>query len=289
MNITFENKVTLITGAGSGLGLATAKTFAESGASVVLVDWNEKAARSAAEELADQGHKTLTVCCDVSDDDQVEQMVEQAVSTSDETKDANKIELSRRNLLKIVVAGLLAGVAAPLFPHLSSTYAAATGTDREKVLIVYYSRSGNTREIANQIHRSVGGDIFEIQVVEPYPEDYEAVKERAMRELNSGFKPALKTKAGNIGSYNVIFVGTPIWWGTISAPVKSFLSAYNLSGKTIVPFITHQGSGLGQSVTDISKLCPSSTLLDGIAIWGRNVKTAQGEVSEWLQKIKIKK
>jgi NAD(P)-dependent dehydrogenase (short-subunit alcohol dehydrogenase family) len=81
MNLSFENKVALVTGAGSGLGLATAKAFAESGASVVLADWNEKAVRSAAEELTAQGHKTLAVHCDVSDDDQVATMIEQTVST----------------------------------------------------------------------------------------------------------------------------------------------------------------------------------------------------------------
>ena len=80
MNISFENKVALVTGAGSGLGLATAKAFAESGASVVLADWNEKAAQSAAKELANKGHKTLAVRCDVSDDAQVEAMVQQTVA-----------------------------------------------------------------------------------------------------------------------------------------------------------------------------------------------------------------
>ena len=208
---------------------------------------------------------------------------------SNETKDTNKIDLSRRNLLKVTVAALLAGVADPLFPHLSSTYAAETGTGGKNMLITYYSRTGNTREIANQIHERVGGEIIELQTVEPYPEDYEAVKKQAMQELNSGFKPALKTKVKKIGSYDVIFVGTPIWWGTIAAPVKSFLSEYELSGKTIVPFITHAGSGLGRSVTDISKLCPKSTLLNGVAIWGRDATNAQNEVSEWLRQIKITK
>jgi len=81
MNISFENKVALVTGAGSGLGLATAKAFVESGAAVVLADWNEKAARSAAEELTAQGRKALAIRCDVADDAQVEAMVERTVAT----------------------------------------------------------------------------------------------------------------------------------------------------------------------------------------------------------------
>ncbi len=82
MNISFENRVALVTGAASGLGLATARAFAESGAFVVLADWHEKAAQSAAQELANQGHKTLAIRCDVSDDAQVEAMVEQTVAFS---------------------------------------------------------------------------------------------------------------------------------------------------------------------------------------------------------------
>jgi flavodoxin len=159
----------------------------------------------------------------------------------------------------------------------------------KKILVAYFSHSGNTREIANQIHKSVGGDIFEIQAVKPYPDDYEAVKKQARQEQDSGYKPALKTKIENIKSYDLVFIGYPIWWGTIPAPVRTLLSEYDFSGKAIAPFCTHGGSGLGRSVTDISTLCPKSTLLDGVAIWGRDVKTAQNKVSEWLRKIKITK
>jgi flavodoxin len=156
-----------------------------------------------------------------------------------------------------------------------------------KKVAVYFSHSGNTREIANQIHKSVGGDIFEIQSVKPYPSNYDAVVKQAKQELESGYKPALKTKIENIESYDVVFMGYPNWWGTIPRPVVTFLSEYDLSGKTIVPFCTHGGSRLGRSVTDISKLCPKSTVLDGLVVRGNNVKTAQNEVSEWLRKIKM--
>jgi flavodoxin len=157
----------------------------------------------------------------------------------------------------------------------------------KKILVAYFSHSGNTRVIANDIHNIVGGDIFEIKSAQTYPEDYNAVVKKAKQELNSGYKPALKTKVENIGQYDVVFIGYPNWWGTFPAPVKTFLSEYDLSGKTIAPFCTNEGSGLGRSVTDISKLCPKSVLLEGLAIRGSTVKTAQTKVSEWLRKIKI--
>jgi flavodoxin len=205
-----------------------------------------------------------------------------------ETKEANMVDLSRRNLLKLTAAGLLGGAATYVLPHPRSAHSAQTGTRGAKVLVVYYSRSGNTREIANQIHERVGGDIVEIQTVEPYPEDYSAVTKQAQQELNSGFKPPLKTKVENIGSYDVIFVGSPCWWSTVASPVRTFLSEYDLSGKVIAPFITHAGSGLGRSVADIGTFCPDSTIPDGLAVWGTNAKTAQSEVAEWLRRLGVK-
>jgi flavodoxin len=157
------------------------------------------------------------------------------------------------------------------------------------ILVAYFSHSGNTREIANQIHKIAGGDIFEIQAVGPYPNDYDAVVKQARQELDSGYKPELKTNVEDLKSYDLVFIGYPNWCSTIPAPVRVFLSEFDYSGKTIVPFCTHEGSGLGRSVTDITKICPNSTVLDGIAIRGSYVKKAQNEVSEWLRKIKIRR
>lgn len=155
----------------------------------------------------------------------------------------------------------------------------------QKILVVYFSHSGNTREIANQIHEKVGGDTFEIKTVKPYSVDHNTVVEQAKQEQQSGYKPELKEKVSDIDSYNVIFIGYPNWWGTMPMAVFTFLESYNFSGKTIIPFCTHEGSALGRSVDDIIKLCPKSTILEGLTVRGGDVKKAHNDVAEWLSKI----
>lgn len=164
-----------------------------------------------------------------------------------------------------------------------------TVAGNKKILIAYFSHSGNTREIANQVRQITGGDIFEIQSVKPYPTEYNAVVDQARTELSSGYRPELKTKIKDIKPYDVVLIGYPNWWGTVPAPVRVFLTDNDFSGKAIAPFCTHEGSGLGVSVADIAKFCPRSTLLEGLAIRGSTVKTAHNKVAEWLKKIKIAK
>ena len=157
------------------------------------------------------------------------------------------------------------------------------------ILVAYFSYSGNTKVIANKIHENVGGDIFEIKTVDPYPTDYNTVVKQAKKEQEENYRPKLATKVDNIDSYDVIFVGYPDWWVTMPMPVFSFLEQYNLSGKTIVPFCTHEGSGLGRSVDDIKKACPKSTILDGLAINDKEINNADKDISNWLNKIGILK
>lgn len=157
------------------------------------------------------------------------------------------------------------------------------------ILIAYFSHSGNTRAIADQIHEGIGGDVFEIVSVDPYPRNYNAVVEQAQKELRAEYRPKLKTKVENMGSYQTVFVGYPNWWGTVPMPVATFLEEADFSGKTVVPFCTHEGSRLGRSVTDIKKLCPQSTVLEGLAIRGGGVNRAEKEVAEWLRKIGVNK
>lgn len=156
----------------------------------------------------------------------------------------------------------------------------------KKVLIVYYSlRNGNTRIVAEQIQKNVGGDIFRIETVNAYPPVYNDVTKQAKEELQSGYRPPLKTTVQNFDQYDIIYIGSPNWWNTIAPAVMTFLEAYNFEGKTIVPFITHEGSRLGASVDDIKKLAPKATVLKGLPIRGGNVEKAEPDVKKWLQDV----
>ncbi len=154
----------------------------------------------------------------------------------------------------------------------------------ERILVVYFSRSGSTRKIANLIHQEVGGTIHELQPEVPYPNSYNAVVDQAKIEIQAGYKPALRSTLDHIESYDTIFVGSPNWWSTIAPPVATFLSEYDLSGKIIVPFCTHGGGGLGRIGEDIAKLCPQSTVLSSFKVHGSGGVDAQARVSAWLRK-----
>ena len=161
---------------------------------------------------------------------------------------------------------------------------AAEGTGK-KILVAYFSHSGNTREIATQIHEKVGGDIFEIKAVHSYPAEYNECVQVAKREQQNDERPELAAEVADMASYDVVFLGYPNWWGTMPMPCFTFLGKYDLSGKTVVPFCTHEGSRLGRSVGDITRLCPKATVLEGLAVRGSSVKSAQDDVAGWLRKL----
>lgn len=161
----------------------------------------------------------------------------------------------------------------------------ASGTSM--MLVAYFSWSGNTRELANQIHKAVGGEIFEIVSVDKYPGSYDETVEQAKKELDAGYRPELVSEVEDIESHDLVFIGYPNWWGTVPRPVVSFLSKCDSPEKTIAPFCTHEGSRLGRSVEDIARLCPQSTVLEGLAVRGGDVGSAQNKVSEWLRRIGI--
>ncbi len=171
-----------------------------------------------------------------------------------------------------------------------------------KILIVYLSRTNNTKTVAEIIHRNVGGTLVALELEKPYPENYQATVQQVVNENETGYLPPLKTKIDSIQNYDVVFVGFPTWGMKLPPPMKSFLKQYDLSGKAIVPFNTNDGYGIGSSFDTVKELSPKSKILDGVSIKGgiesdgrarlskaENVKEAETKVKKWLQEIKLTK
>ncbi|WP_176013969.1 flavodoxin [Victivallis sp. Marseille-Q1083] len=154
-----------------------------------------------------------------------------------------------------------------------------------KILVAYYSYSGNTRFAAEQIQKATGGELFEIKPVSAYPADYDACVERAKKEINAGTKPELAEKVKDFSQYEVIFVGTPNWWSTMAPPVLSFLSGYDFSGKVIIPFVTHGGGGMARCKKDMQKACPKASFGKGGAFSGRSIKSSEAALTKWVDEV----
>ncbi len=152
------------------------------------------------------------------------------------------------------------------------------------ILVVYFSHTGNTRKIANQIHEKVGGDIFEIVTVDPYPQNHDACLAQAGKEQASNYRPELITQIENIHLYNVVFIGYPIWLELMPMAMYAFLDKYKMSNKTILPFCTSRASGFGETLKDIKTLCPGATVTKGLSIYRKDIDNAQNEVHSWLRR-----
>lgn len=151
-----------------------------------------------------------------------------------------------------------------------------------RTLVVYFSRSGNTRVVAGLIHRARGTDLFEIRPASAYPEDYEQTVERARQETESGYRPPLAATVPAISGYETVFLGFPVWGTTVPPVVRSFLSAHDLSGKTLIPFITHGGYGPGNSKSVLASDAPKARLLDGFVKGMDQERRTMERVTSWL-------
>ncbi len=172
--------------------------------------------------------------------------------------------------------------------------------NKENILIVYLSRTNNTKAIAEIIQKNVGGKLIALELEKPYPENYKSIVDQVAKENETGFLPPLKTKIDSMEKYDIVFIGFPTWDMQLPPPMKSFLHEYDLSGKTVIPFNTHAGYGVGSGFETLKKLCPNSKILEGFSTKGgierdgiffvmkdeKKVK-AEKEIKNWLQKIKV--
>ena len=183
---------------------------------------------------------------------------------------------------------------------ISSGCTNAQSISSKKILIVYLSRTNNTKAIAEIIQKNIGGTLVALELEKPYPEDYKATVQQVVKENETGYLPPLKTKIDSIEKYDIVFIGFPTWDMKMPPPWKSFLHQYNLSGKTVIPFNTNAGYGVGSGFETVTELCSKSNVFEGFTtkggverdgvlfvIKGEKEKEAESDVKKWLRKIKL--
>lgn len=151
-----------------------------------------------------------------------------------------------------------------------------------RILVAYFSRSGNTRVVAGLIHRTQHTDLLEIRPASAYPEDYLKTVEQARQERDAGYEPPLKAVLTNLSQYDTVYLGFPIWGETTPPVIRAFLSTHDLSGKDLIPFVTHGGYGLGNSLSVISRHAPKARLHEGFVMEADQERQTMNRVSAWL-------
>ncbi|MGI6116938.1 MAG: flavodoxin [Bilifractor sp.] len=168
----------------------------------------------------------------------------------------------------------------------------------KKIAIVFYSlkgetiapgmkivnlKKGHTAAAAEFIQKAVGGDLIELETVKTYVKDHMKMIYEAKEEMEKGIHPELKSYP-DLSGYDIIFLGFPNWWNTLPMPVAGFLEHYKWQGKTIIPFVTSGGSGFGNSIKDLRKLCPGAEIAEGGAFLGHEVETSEARIAAWARK-----
>lgn len=188
--------------------------------------------------------------------------------------------MMKRAMACAIAASLIGGISA-------SARDAGSGkveTQPDKILIACYSWGGNTRTAAEMIRQATGGTLFEIKPAKPYPTEYRRCTEVAKQEINAGFRPELAAEI-DLEKYDVIFVGSPNWWGTMAPPVATFLTTHDLKGKTVIPFFTHGGGGMQRCEADVRKLCGKSNVLKAATFSGGSIRSAGEAMKKWLDEV----
>ena len=167
-----------------------------------------------------------------------------------------------------------------------------------KIMVAYYSRAdenypsewltvGHTKVMAGYIADALGADSYEIVPAQAYPEGYDACCDQAMEEQKDNARPAIANALPDLSGYDVVFIGCPIWWGYEPMIVRTFLDGVDLADKTIVPFTTHAGTGLGSVPTNLKAAIPDARHLDGLAVAGTSVDGARDQVTAWAQGLQL--
>ena len=153
-----------------------------------------------------------------------------------------------------------------------------------RIITIYFSWAGSCRDVAREVQRLIGGDLVRLETVEPYPAKYEDTVSRSKAESKANLRPALKP-IPDLSGYDIVCIGHPIWSGSMPMALYSFFDSHDLSGKTLVHFNTHGGSGQGDSHREIARLEPKAKLLEGLAVYGWGGVRDMPSVEKWLKRI----
>lgn len=199
--------------------------------------------------------------------------------------------MNRKNFLISLTAVALTGISAVTIAHAGEAVMKTTPEKAKKILVVYYSWSGNTRALAEKIRIGTNAKIFEVLPSKPYPKEYRKCVDQAKEEIAKKFRPELKSVPEDLASYDTIFVGSPNWWGTYAPPIATLLDNPAFAGKTIVPFFTHGGGGMQNCESDMKKQCAKSTFLKAFTLSGSaaDSSSTQKRVDSWLKEIGVVK
>lgn len=160
-------------------------------------------------------------------------------------------------------------------------------TNGKKILVAYFSWSGNTKAVAQAIQAKTGGDIYEIVPETPYSETYSITVAKAKQEQLTNARPALKGSLPNIADYDMVFIGYPNWWGSYPMPVATFVEKLQWQGKTIAPFFTHGGGGIQNCERDLKKIAPGASFTSSLVLSGNSARSAGSDIDKWLKNINL--
>lgn len=168
----------------------------------------------------------------------------------------------------------------------SDSSAASQGgpaTAGDKAIVVVFSWSGNTLQVAERVAKDAGCELFRIEPAEPYTTDYNEMLQIAQDEQAAGTLPALASTVPDWASYGKVYLGFPTWWGHLPQIVASFLAKHDCSGKVVYPFNTHAGSGFASTLSDLAAACPGADIRDGLSIPGDSVASSTDQIDAWVQ------
>ena len=169
-----------------------------------------------------------------------------------------------------------------LFIVLFLLFTMENSIEKDKMLIIYFSHTGNTETFANYIKKNANITSFKIVPATPYPDNFTILSDIAHQEINSSARPEIKDPLTNISQYNTIFLGYPIWFSHIPNIVITQLEKLNFKGKTIYPFNTHGSSGVGNSISEIKQYAPDAKVMDGYPIKGSEIANKEEDIIDWL-------